>query len=349
MVSVESDDSRPLPHLSVLAVWCNPPDRHLWSSRPLSSLCNPRDRIWRGSGKRTLEQVKPWPLWTAHALVSASGLVQSSRLTHVCCLFRTVRFRLCLLCRLMVWKGWTQVEVLSGWVQILRGPRPKSEQWPKQSKSISKGKGRGQQRQFSVSPPQTRHDPDSVMSNARSRIAKLEAAMVAVGESDATYPSLFDALQKARALAGVQPVQDRIASTESFITRARKRVETERKGVETAKAELAKAEAKLAFEEDELSKAEHRLVALQQEAKTVLVSPFSVDPSRVPPRVQENAGSRRIAPGGALSIEVGASWCPSDRTRFERGRCIRSSPRASGEVGGGSPWVRGERDQETHS
>ena len=29
-------------------------------------------------------------------------------------------------------------------------------------------------------------------------------------------------------------VQDRIASTESFITRARKRVETERKGVETA-------------------------------------------------------------------------------------------------------------------
>ena len=30
------------------------------------------------------------------------------------------------------------------------------------------------------------------MSNARSRIAKLEAAMVAVGESDPTYPSLFD-------------------------------------------------------------------------------------------------------------------------------------------------------------
>ena len=41
------------------------------------------------------------------------------------------------------------------------------------------------------------------------------------------------------------------------------------------------------FEEDELSKAEHRLVALQQEAKTVLVStPFSVDPSRVPPDVE---------------------------------------------------------------
>ena len=45
--------------------------------------------------------------------------------------------------------------------------------------------------------------------------------------------------------------------------------------------------AKLAFEEDELSKAEHRLVALQQESKTVPVStPFSVDPSRVHPDVE---------------------------------------------------------------
>ena len=86
---------------------------------------------------------------------------------------------------------------------------------------------------WSVSPPQTRHDPDSVMSNARSRIAKLEAVMVAVGESHPTYPGLFNALQKTRALAEVQKVQDRIASTESFIARARKRVETEGKGVES--------------------------------------------------------------------------------------------------------------------
>ena len=42
------------------------------------------------------------------------------------------------------------------------------------------------------------------------------------------------------------------------------------------------------FEEDELSKAEHRLVALQQETKIVLVSLVStpVDPSRVPPDVE---------------------------------------------------------------
>ena len=169
---------------------------------------------------------------------------------HVCCLFRTVRFRLCLLCRLMVRKGWTQMEVPSGWVQILRGPRPKSEQWPKQSKSISKVKGRGQQRQSSVSP---RHDPDSVMSNARSRIAKLEAAMVAVGESDPTYPSLFD----------------------------------------------------------------------EQSA------------SRRGGRVQENELS---------ALRSGQVGVPQTETRFERGRCNTITPR-----GGGSPGVRGERDQETHS
>ena len=42
------------------------------------------------------------------------------------------------------------------------------------------------------------------MSNARSRIAKLEAAMVAVGESDPTYPSLFDEQSASRRGGRVQ-------------------------------------------------------------------------------------------------------------------------------------------------
>ena len=33
----------------------------------------------------------------------------------------------------MVREGWTQVEVPNGWVQIIRGPRPKSVQWPRAS------------------------------------------------------------------------------------------------------------------------------------------------------------------------------------------------------------------------
>ena len=90
------------------------------------------------------------------------------------------------------------MEAPSGWANFAR---PKSEQWPKHSKSISKGKGRGQQRQSSVSPPQTRHDPDSVMSNVRSRIAKLEAAMVA-GESDPTQERFMANLSAPRGAAG---------------------------------------------------------------------------------------------------------------------------------------------------
>ena len=200
------------------------------------------------------------------------------------------------------------MEVPSGWVRILRGPRPKSEQWPKQSKSIFKGYGRGQQRQSSVSPPQTRHDPDSVMSNARSRIAKLEAAMVAVGESDPTYPSLFDALQKARALAEVQPVQDRIASTESIITRARKRVETER-GCGDSEGGARQGRSEIGFRGVEQGRAPSRGIATGSEdcaSVNTILSGSEQSASRRGGRVQEDAGSHRIPPAGALSIEVGA-------------------------------------------
>ena len=34
----------------------------------------------------------------------------------------------------MVRKGWTQVEVPNGWVQLIRGPRQRSVQWPRASK-----------------------------------------------------------------------------------------------------------------------------------------------------------------------------------------------------------------------
>ena len=34
-------------------------------------------------------------------------------------------------------KGWTQVEVPSGWIQLIRGPRPKSVQWPKVVRMLS--------------------------------------------------------------------------------------------------------------------------------------------------------------------------------------------------------------------
>ena len=57
------------------------------------------------------------------ASVTHSGHFGSSVLRRV--------FLLCFPSRSMVRKGWTQMEVPSGWVQILWGPRPPSQQWPK--------------------------------------------------------------------------------------------------------------------------------------------------------------------------------------------------------------------------
>ena len=46
-------------------------------------------------------------------------------------------------------------------------------------------------------------------------------AMMAVGDTDPTYPGLLEALKQARSQAQVRPVGDRIASTESFLERAK--------------------------------------------------------------------------------------------------------------------------------
>ena len=120
---------------------------------------------------------------------------------------------------------------------------------------------------------------------------------------------------------------------------------------------LAKAEAKLAFEEDELSKAEHRLVALQQEAKTVPVStPFTVDPSRVPPdveaefkKMQEVIASLQQELSALRSGQVGVvpqtapDSSEADALHLLRAQVARLEEEAEGPLGHGLQllvWVR---------
>ena len=136
-------------------------------------------------------------------------------------------------------KGWSTVQVPDGWLQVIRGPQPAAQKWPRARQPASRG---------------------------RARATKFEAAMQAVGESDPAYPGLLEALKKTRVQAQVKPVQDRIAGTKSFLERARKRVVTSRQEVEKAKEALATAERKLAFEEDGVLQAEGPLSALQQKA-----------------------------------------------------------------------------------
>ena len=96
----------------------------------------------------------------------------------------------------MVRRGWTVLDVLSGWIQVLRVPRPKSVQWPsaKEGNSSVTGQRRGRWRQ--VPPPRQqnvdqegksfrrlapRMNPDSNREAAHIKIGKLEKAFEAMG------------------------------------------------------------------------------------------------------------------------------------------------------------------------
>ena len=61
--------------------------------------------------------------------------------------------------------------------------------------------------------------PDEVLANARARVAKLEAAIAAVGDSDPISVTLKEALSRAKSQAQERPVEDRIKHTTVFIER----------------------------------------------------------------------------------------------------------------------------------
>ena len=79
----------------------------------------------------------------------------------------------------------------SGWVQVLRGPRPRAEKWPsaaqkRSSTEIPNSKPVGRWRQPGVQPPEAARergpDPDTALQEARRRVASLEAALQAMGD-----------------------------------------------------------------------------------------------------------------------------------------------------------------------
>ena len=91
--------------------------------------------------------------------------------------------------------------------------------------------------------------------------------MAALGESDPTYSMLQEALKKAKALTHVRPVDERIASSRTFIDRAKKRIGSCREEVLRAQEVLAQAQAKLQSEEQSLVEGEARLAALSAESE----------------------------------------------------------------------------------
>ena len=128
-------------------------------------------------------------------------------------------------------RGWSDAP--AEWVQIVRGPRPKSVKWPmarrQNSTQPASAKGgnqasgitmvRGRRVSQDGDPRQEGErglPPDEVLANARARVTKLEAAIAAVGDSDPISVTLKEALSRAKSQAQERPVADRIKTHEHF-------------------------------------------------------------------------------------------------------------------------------------
>ena len=109
----------------------------------------------------------------------------------------------------MVRRGWSHVEIPNGWVQLIRGPRPKSVQWLRPSKE---GKPQQQVRQ-QVRPSRpvgSSRNLEEVVEQARKRVGQLQTAIQVLDPTDPTRPVLEDALKKGR---GPNPVHRAICGS----------------------------------------------------------------------------------------------------------------------------------------
>ena len=140
----------------------------------------------------------------------------------------------------MVRRGWTALDAPSGWIQVLRGPRPKSVQWPSAKEGNSSDAVQPQGRWRQVPPPRQqnvdqegksfrrlvpRMNPDSNREAARVKIGKLEKALEAMWDSEGPVVDyLKTELEKARTAAKRRPVNVEVEECRKFIIRSEKRI-----------------------------------------------------------------------------------------------------------------------------
>ena len=167
-------------------------------------------------------------------------------------------------------KGWTSFPTPHGWFEVIRGPRPKSEEWPRHQQwhSWSKGwwpavseasKPRVQRRWQRGTAP--RASPDEVKAAARSRIERLQSALDALGETESVEDrGLQAALKGAERSAKERPLAIQVEECQAFIKRSQNRI--------------ARLEEERAREQQELDAAMGRMAKFQEEmAKSIPVVP----------------------------------------------------------------------------
>ena len=157
-------------------------------------------------------------------------------------------------------RGWQALDTPSGWYEVIRGPRPRSVQWPL-AKPVQVRQSQvtpGRQRRWewggssrTRGPPQQssvpRLDPDERCAAAQTKVQSLEAALAAFGEEDSPEMDVLkDFLARAVEQAKVKPVDVRIKSCESYLQRCTKQLEEAKAFVMNCEEEVAKTQARLA-------------------------------------------------------------------------------------------------------
>ena len=166
-------------------------------------------------------------------------------------------------------RRWQSLDVPSGWVQVLRGPRPPSVKSPAREGSRAPS-GRWC---LQSTPPPLRQDsrsPEVVAVDAVAEVKRLENAIQVLGETNLHAQPSVEALRIARAKTTVLPLQERIQSCKTFLER-----------VARAKGVIARAIEQKEICVKEVSEGESRLQTLMSEEVSV---PAHVP---VPPDVQE--------------------------------------------------------------
>ena len=128
-------------------------------------------------------------------------------------------------------KGWSTVEVPDGWMQIIRGPRPRAiVQTPMQQKPSATVA----HRQVVSMPQQSklqnrpRRPPAEVRAVASTKILRIQAAIASFGVDDIEERSSLEAaLSRAQRLLVIPPVDKRIEDTSASVARAKKRIAAE--------------------------------------------------------------------------------------------------------------------------
>ena len=170
----------------------------------------------------------------------------------------------------MVRRGWSQVDVPTGWVQIVCVPRPKSVTWPRANVLPAKPKGPPEKPQGSrlhTGGPQSRprRTPEAVVEASQSKVAKLEKALEVLGYTEGPVHEAMQAqLKRVKAASQLSPVSVCLEQCGSFIERV--------------KMMISDLEAEKASQVGELREAEVRFARLEAE----LAAPKPVPTSAVP-------------------------------------------------------------------